>query len=345
MRPRGFSAAGTAVAWSLFSAVVGAGFASGRELVLFLGPCGRWGPAAAAAVGLAVGVAAALPPPGSPAAEPGDTPAGSWPAGLYGVASAGLAWATLVAMVAAMAHLAGPRASGATLAAAAAVWAASAAPPGSGLAAVSRVLGPAIAAGLLAEAAGWAARGPAGSGGGLPPTGHACLSGAALYVSGNALFAQASIADLLRSFSLGRFRALAACAAGGGLVGLVGAAGLWTIGRAATAREPMPLVMAAAALDSAAGEAHRLVVAAAAYTTAVAAACALVSLAQGAARRRVGGWERTALAAAVVASTLPLARQGFVEAVHRLYPLAGWAALAALVLGWAFAMAAGRRLY
>lgn len=342
--------AGTAVAWSLFSAVVGAGFASGRELVLFLGPCGRWGPAAAAAVGLAVGVAAALPPPGSPAAEPGDTPAGTWPAGLYGVASAGLAWATLVAMVAALAHLAGPRASGATLAvAAAAVWAASAAPPGSGLAAVSRVLGPAIAAGLLAETAGWAARGPAGSGGGLLPTGqgalHACLSGAALYVSGNALFAQASIADLLRSFSLGRFRALAACAAGGGLVGLAGAAGLWTIGRAATAREPMPLLMAAAALDPAAGEAHRLVVAAAAYTTAVAAACALVSLAQGAARRRVGGWERMALAAAVVASTLPLARQGFVEAVHRLYPLAGWAALAALALGWAFAMAAGRRLY
>lgn len=346
--------------WTLFSAVVGAGYASGRELVLFLGPCGAHQQWAALLVGLLTGLAAALPEPDAPA--PGGSPRwllnGPWLASAIDrVTGWGLAWVTLAAMVAALTHLvarAPEEALATVVAVAGAIWAGAALPLQRGLAFISRLLGPAIAAAILLEAAGWGVVGLAAPPNAAPLPGSligldrsGCLQGAFVYAAGNAIFARVTLEGLVRLLGLSRRALLFACGAGGGLVGLAAAAGLFAIAEAGTSAVAMPLMQSAALLHPMAGAAHRLVLAAAAYTTAVAAAAALAGLLSAS---RLAGPLRgpagsAAGAALAVVSTLPLAREGFVETVHTLYPLAGWTALVALALRWGFAMSLWRRLY
>ena len=351
------------MAWTLFSSVVGAGFASGRELVLFLGSCEPHRGWAALLTGCLIGLVAALPEPAPPSPPGRGGTLFEWwrlPSALYAAVTRGLAWATLVAMVAALAHLVAPTretALGPLAVAAVAVWLGAAVPAHRGLVLVSRVLGPAMAAAILLEGAIWGLAGPAP----LPaPTSRrpmsgptqtlgslGCLEGTLIYAAGNAAFARVALEELVRVMRLpGRDLSLAS-AAGGGLVGAVAAAGLTAVERAGTWITAMPLLEAASDLHPAAGAAHRLVLAAAAYTTAVAGASALSGwLPQWRPSPQWGHSAGTAVGAAVVVlSTLPVAREGFVEAVQTLYPLAGWTALVALALRWGFAIVPWRRLY
>lgn len=345
--PGGIVAA-SAVAWTLFAAVVGAGFASGRELVLFLGRCAGAGPLTAVGVGVLIGLMAA--PPGA-ARRPSPSPV------VLRLTSVMLAWTTLAATLAALAHLAAPAASthGRSLVAAAlAAWAGAALPASRGLAPISRKVGPVIAAVVLAEALAWgaasaldlldatAARAALG-----PPQWRPCMSGALVYAAGNALFGRAAVERLAGELRLQATATRRACALGGLMVGLVAGAGLWTVDLARSDAHPMPLTAAAARLHPSAGLLHMALLAGAAYTTAVAAASALVTPLRGLGRRMVSGDRQAGPVAAglAIASVLPIARQGFVEAVHLLYPLAGWTALLALALDWIFAMTTRRRLY
>ena len=340
--------AARAVAWTLFSAVVGAGFASGRELVLFLGDCGAGGPLAAVGVGLLIGLMA------SPFAAAGR---GSDPPAVLRVTSLVLAWTTLAATLAALGHLAaavpaGP--AGSLLVAALVVWAGAALPASRGLAPLSRLIGPVIAAVVMLEALAWAAGSalvlldaPAAE---LVPGAlqwRTCLSGVLVYAAGNALFGRAAVARLVGELRLEATATRRACALGGLLVGLVAGAGLWTVGLAGSSAQPMPLMTAAVRLHPSAGLLHSLLLAGAAYTTAVAAASALVAPLEGLALRLARSERRIGpvSAALAIVSVLPVARHGFVEAVHLLYPLAGWTALVALALDWVFARAPWRRLY
>lgn len=341
------------VTWTLFSAVVGAGYASGQELVLFLAPCGRQGIPGALLVGMLIGMASLLQNPSASASQPGARDGCAAPMVAADLMHRGvaltLAWMTLAAMVAAMAHLVGQQDGqrAALLLAAGATWGGAALPVHRGLSPISRTLGPVMALAIITEAAAWAALPPARPPGtGLHPLAPGnpvhCLQGVFIYAAGNAVFARLAVERLVAAERLSPAHLVAACAAGGFLTGGVAAAALFAIGAAGTFDQPMPLMAAAGRLHPTVAVVHVAVVGAAAYTTAVAGAHALASAAAAA----LGGSRTKPLwAALVVASVLPAARGGFVETVHRLYPLGGWAALAALALSWVFARLGRRRLY
>ena len=380
------------VVWTLFSAVVGAGFATGQELLPFVRECTD-APAAAAMACLLTGWLAwnramrrGCGPGGPGSAAP------PWPVGWAGRAAAlAVSWIALTAMEAALAHLLegllGPALS--LVVAAALVGLGAMVPAASGLGRLSAVLGPFMAASLTATGL-WvdlqpaepatplspgsdprAARpGEAAARTGAPrPAAGQCALRILLYASANGLFAERplrAVAAGLPAGGSGTGHGALLGLWGGGLLGFTAAIGVWVMGRTASSGEVMPLVASAAALHPAARVVYSAAVAASAYTTAVAAAVGLAGD-QSRARTRTarvevpqarrgprhpGGcrcpWRRLGpggRAVAWVALGIPVAGLGFAEAVQRLYPWAGWAALAALTAESLFAALRRRGLY
>ena len=379
-RPPGRDGAGLVV-WTLFSAVVGAGFATGQELVPFLRECAS-PPAAAVLACLLTGwlawTRAASPVP--PADRRPDLPRSrrcGWLLEPSRAAAVGVSWISLTAMEAALAHLLeGVLGRVPSLVAAAGLVALGAILPAArGLGRLSTILGPFMAAALTATGLWVAVRPP-----GPPPSTPAILPGTSradaligarpwagrcalrviLYASANGLFAQqplravatglpsgppevARTAQVLRGPLPGLW--------GGALLGLVAGTGVWVMGRTASSGAVMPLVVSAEALHPAARIVYTASVAASAYTTAVAAAVGLGAghLPGGRSERFFErGWQLlqvNARALLWVALAVPVAASGFAEAVQRLYPAAGWVALAALTLEGLFAAMRRRGLY
>ena len=349
------------MAWTLFSAVVGAGFATGQELLPFLRHCHSPPLAAAAACLLAGCLAwgrAVRPSPGA-AAAPARAPFDPDRAGR--LAAVIISWISLTAMEAALAHLLQPLLGPAVglAAAAAAIAAGAALPAARGLGRISVLLGPFMAVAVLATAA-WVALLPTRA----PEPGKVlpalqldagrCALRMGLYAAANGLFAEAplrAVAAGLQPAPAGPVNAPPAAGPrpgalwpglwGGGLLGATAGVAIWVVDRTASATEPMPLVVSAARVHPSASVLYGAVVTASAYTTAVAAA---VGLAGASPAGRAGPEAARLSAARAVAWTLlaaPPAAAGFAETVQRLYPLAGWMALGAVALQAAFA--AGRR--
>lgn len=340
--------------WTLFSAVVGAGFATGRELVLFFSGCPPspvpWLLVSCLLIGV---IAARDPAPGRASGAPGhwERAAGR----LSAAAGMCLSWVTLVAMEAALAHLVAPRASwpAALIFSAFIIWAGAFWPAARGLGRLAQLLGPFIALAVVALSL-WAlvapfsmppdgfAR-PAAPGPARSPTLSRCALQAALYAASNGLFARVPL--LTVAAATGQAPLPPALGAGA-LLAATAASTLWLVARFETSHFPMPLVEAAFELHPWAYRLHVAVVTASVYTTAVA---AVVGLSQ---RSETGlqppglpRGARTAVCAFWVLTALPAAAPGFAPALGRFYPLAGWVALAATGLELLFASLRRRGLY
>lgn len=368
--------------WTLFSAVVGAGFATGQELVPFLRECPS-PPAAAVLACLLAGwlawTRAARPlAPAGRWAPPRRSRRCGWVLEPSRAAAVGVSWISLTAMEAALAHLLeGLLGRALALVAAAGLVALGAVLPAArGLGRLSTLLGPFMAAALTATGLWVALRppGPAPSAPAAPPeasragsvigaragTGR-CAMRVLLYASANGLFAQQPLRAVAAGLPAGApevaptarmLRGPLPGLWGGALLGLVAAIGVWVMGRTASSGAAMPLVVSAEALHPMARVVYTAAVAASAYTTAVAAAVGLGSghLPVGRSEQASSGrgWrllQVNARALLWVALAVPVAAAGFAEAVQRLYPAAGWAALAAVTLEGLFAALRRRGLY
>ncbi|HEY8486957.1 MAG TPA: hypothetical protein VIL11_06130 [Limnochordales bacterium] len=347
-----------AAVWTLFASVVGAGFATGQELVPFTVACGPASPAmaAAACVGAAVLAAGRSAYPGPWRGSSGRRPTGAREVVLAAggrAAAMAISWISLVAMLAALAHLTA-RDGGQGLSLAAwgmAVAAVASLPAGRGLARLSSLLGPPMAALVALSVGAWLLGAPRPSEPAGPGQGRAhgdgagaataagrvsvglrpaaCAGRAALYAAANGLFAEAALRPLWGPDGRpgGPLRAAAAVGLpAGAVLGSLAAGSVLVVRSHLPAPPTMPLVHAAGRVHPALGRLHAAAVALAAYTTAVA---AVVALGQGPER-----------AAAWTAAALPVAALGFAPAVARLYPVAGWLALGVLA---AEALFAGRR--
>lgn len=332
------------VAWTLFSAVVGAGYASGRELVVFFLPCRGWALPAALGAGLLIALAA-HGPSGAGAGRRGLPP---W---VDRAVIGGISWVSLAAMMAGTAHLVDParaRPFSGVVVAGALIWAGASLPPARGLARISRWLGPPIAVGMMGLAAAWAVAGRIPGEAGPQPWREGwlprCLTNTATYAASNAVFARGALDALAGSLAASPGAAPRGATAGGLLVGVVATAGLSAMLAAGTSDLPMPLVEAASRLHPVSGWLYRVVLLAAIYTTGVAAATSLASLAapHGVSPGHAG---HARWALLWVASAVPAAAPGFAETVGQLYPAAGIVALAYLLVEAALASLAGPRLY
>lgn len=314
-------------------AVVGAGFASGREIfVFFVRPGG--GPLAAAAAGLCLGLAAAIFLPA--AARAGCADYGEMCRYLAGRCAkaceallslflfAGLAvmlaaGATLITLHSSLDYSAG-------VVAMAALTLAIVGFGPQGLAAVSRWLVPYLAIAVLVVAAAAVVRAPGTAPG--PDAVRAGINAAGvwpilLYVGYNYVTGMAVLVSLPPAHP--RRRSAGALIGGAALGLMLGLAASALAGRARELSEaPLPLLTLAREAGPLFAAAYIPAIVAAVLTTAVADAYAL---AQRLSRRRpwLGG-------AAVVALAMPLANQGFVTLVDRTYPLLGAIGLAFLAL-------------
>ena len=370
------------VVWTLFSAVVGAGFATGQELVPFLQECPA--PTVAAAVACLVAGWLAWTRALQPGWPGGCCPSkrGSWDSrvvfGASQAAAVVVSWISLTAMEAALAHLLHPLLGPVLSLVAAATLVAMGAtlPAARGLGRLSTLLGPFMAAALTTTGL-WLALQPSGSGPPAPsepPRLHPpdpaprpgvgagrCAMRVMLYASANGLFAERPLRAVAAGAAVGGSGMPPAAATsvptkllglwGGALLGLTAGTGVWVMRRTSSSGEVMPLVVSAEALHPAARLVYTAAVGASAYTTAVAAAVGLgaghgASAGLGLPGR--SGWPRLAAggrALVWVVLAAPVAAAGFAEAVQRLYPAAGWAALAAVTVQSLFAALRRRGLY
>lgn len=326
-------------------AVVGAGFASGREIfVFFVRPGG--GPFAAVAAGLCLGLAAAIFLPAAAragCANYGDmcryltgrcAKAGEALLSLFlfaGLAVMLAAGATLIALHSFLDYSAG-------VVAMAALTVAIIGFGPHGLATVNRWLVPYLAIAVLTVAASAFVRGPGAAP--LPDVAPAGLSGPGLwslllYVGYNFITGMAVLVSLPPADP--RQRSAGALVGGAALGFMLGLAATALAGRArALSEAPLPLLTLAREAGPLFAAAYIPAIVAAVLTTAVADAYAL---AQRLSRRRPG-----LAGAAVVAMAMPVANQGFVTLVDHAYPLLGTVGLAFLALAfWRIARSKSQR--